>query len=236
MYRTLSESHVAETARRLAERIGASFPESGLSKVAREVAQIAGETGGRVQELRKPAWLLRIGGIVAIALAFAAAVFWPMTVDVRPDLGGYSDFLQAIEAAVNNIIFIAVAVYFMVTLEMRPKRRAALAAMHELRSLAHVIDMHQLTKDPDFSSWPDGAEDGGVKPRTRVELARYLDYCSEALSLVSKLAALYLQHLNDPVVLAAVDEVQQLTDGLSAKIWRKIMILDRAAPMPRQVP
>ena len=52
------------------------------------------------------------------------------------------------------------------------------------------------------------------------------DYCSELLALTSKLAALYAERFNDSVVLQAVDEVEALTSGLSAKIWQKIMVLD----------
>lgn len=69
---------------------------------------------------------------------------------------------------------------------------------------------------------------------TRFELARYLDYCSELLSLTSKLAVLYVQRLDDPAVLAAVNDVQALTGGLANKIWQKIVILDtspRTAPL-----
>ena len=61
---------------------------------------------------------------------------------------------------------------------------------------------------------------------TQAELGRYLDYCSEMLSLTSKVAALFVQGSNDPHVLAAVDEVSGLTNGLSSKIWQKLTILD----------
>ena len=54
----------------------------------------------------------------------------------------------------------------------------------------------------------------------------YLDYCSEMLSLIGKLAAQYVQKFDDPVVLAAVNEVEAPTTGLSGKIWQKIMILN----------
>jgi hypothetical protein len=66
---------------------------------------------------------------------------------------------------------------------------------------------------------------------TRFELARYLDYCSEMLSLTSKLAVLYVQRLDDAAVLGAVNDVQELTSGLSNKIWQKIVILD-TSPHP----
>lgn len=57
------------------------------------------------------------------------------------------------------------------------------------------------------------------------ELSRYLDYCSELLSLTGKVAALYVQDFQDPVVLAAVNEIEELTTGLSRKIWQKLMVL-----------
>jgi hypothetical protein len=106
--------------------------------------------------------------------------------------------------------------------------RRALAAIHELRSIAHIVDMHQLTKDPDQF-----LADGSVtvtspqRTMTRFQLARYLDYCTELLSLTSKVAALYVQDFQDPVVLAAVTDVENLTTGLSRKIRQKITIVDR---------
>jgi len=60
---------------------------------------------------------------------------------------------------------------------------------------------------------------------TGFELSRYLDYCSEMFSLIGKLAAVYTEHLDDPDIVAAVNEVEALTTGLSRKVWQKIMIL-----------
>jgi hypothetical protein len=57
---------------------------------------------------------------------------------------------------------------------------------------------------------------------------RYLDYCSELLSLTGKVVAIYVRTSQDPVVLAAVNEVDDLTTGLSQKIWQKLMVLHRA--------
>ena len=61
---------------------------------------------------------------------------------------------------------------------------------------------------------------------TAFQLTRYLDYCSELLSIVGKLAALYAQSLPDSVVVAAVNDIETLTTGLSRKIWQKIVQLD----------
>ena len=56
---------------------------------------------------------------------------------------------QTIDAGINSVIFFSIAVYFLLTIETRLKRRRALRTLHQLRSLAHVVDMHQLTKDPE---------------------------------------------------------------------------------------
>jgi hypothetical protein len=63
---------------------------------------------------------------------------------------------------------------------------------------------------------------------TTFQLSRYLDYCSELLSLISKIGAIYVQEFPDPDALEAVDQLSNLTNGLTRNIWQKIMILDRA--------
>ena len=77
----------------------------------------------------------------------------------------------------------------------------ALKALHELRSIIHVVDMHQLTKDPerfnaDFERTDQSAEVG----MNATDMASYLDYCSEMLSLVGKTAALYAERTTDSAV------------------------------------
>lgn len=69
---------------------------------------------------------------------------------------------------------------------------------------------------------------------TSYQLTRYLDYCSELLALLSKLAALHAQYVEDHVVLTAVNDVESLAQGLSNKIWQKIMILDLASEQEDQ--
>ena len=80
---------------------------------------------------------------------------------------------------------------------------------------------------------------GGSSPARELsasELGGYLDYCSELLSVISKLAALQVQHFHDAVTLAAVNEIETLTTGLSSKIWQKITLLGRTTPPLRPEP
>jgi hypothetical protein len=91
--------------------------------------------------------------------------------------------------------------------------------------------MHQLTKDPSIVLQAGPPTDASpTRAMNRFELTRYLDYCSEMLSLTNKLAALYAQHLPDPVIIDAVNDIEQLTTNLSSKIWQKITILDTGRP------
>ena len=86
-----------------------------------------------------------------------------------------------------------------------------------------------MTKDPDQagrSTPPTHASP--ERTLTPAQLARYLDYCSELLALIGKLAAVLAQHQQDPVVLGAVNEIEALTSNLSRKIWQKITILEVA--------
>ena len=123
---------------------------------------------------------------------------------------------------------IGAAIFFLVTIETRIKRVRALDALHELRTIAHVIDMHQLTKDPSKLTQRVIVTPSSPKEAmSAYELIRYLDYCSEMLSLTGKIAALYAQNFRDAVVLSAVNELENLTTGLSRKIWQKIMIVDK---------
>ena len=132
------------------------------------------------------------------------------------------------------MVFIGAAFGFFVSWENRIKRKRALAAIHELRAMAHIVDMHQLTKDPESCFGP-GLSSASAPKRlmTPFDLNRYLDYASEALALISKIAALYAQGFQDTVLLDAVDDVEELTSGFSRKIWQKITILEqlgRSAP------
>src|SRR5262249_56159010 len=96
-----------------------------------------------------------------------------------------------------------------------------------VRTSAHVIDMHQLTKDPSvILSREDRTPVSPNRSMTRYQLTRYLDYCSEMQSLTGKLAALYAQNLPDTVVIDAVNDIEELTTNFSRKIGQKISILE----------
>ncbi|MEL6920170.1 MAG: hypothetical protein AAFO77_03980 [Pseudomonadota bacterium] len=141
-----------------------------------------------------------------------------------------TDLVQAVEAAINTAVFTGIGIYTLVNLEKRMKRSRALKSLHAMRSIVHIIDMHQLTKDPSaFSGGYHRTEHSPERTLTPNELARYLDYCSELLSITGKIAALYAQSLDDDVVVGAVNDIESLGTNLSRKIWQKIMLIDASA-------
>ena len=234
-YSELRPEMLMTTLRKLQHRISERFPEAGLGKVCLDLTEL-GEYGFKIyKRLRKPIWGLRILTGLSILTLIVVVVVGILSIDISSIQinGNVSESLQGLESAINEVIFLSIAIFFLGNSEMRFKRRLALRSLHALRSLAHVVDMHQLTKDPAVilagtSFKP--TESSPARTMTPYQLTRYLEYCSEMLALTSKLAALHVQYLDDPVVLGAVNDVESLTQGLSNKIWQKIMILDMAGP------
>ncbi|MDQ3951225.1 MAG: hypothetical protein M3282_12900 [Gemmatimonadota bacterium] len=229
MYRQLDESKIIRTLEHLRDRIGERFPEAGLRKISEDLLALAHETSGCVEYLRRPNWPLRLVTGATIVGMVALLVMLALSVPVPAGVGGLAEVVQGIEAAVNDVIFFGLAVFFLLTIEARLKRRRALKMIHQLRSLAHIVDMHQLTKDHERAMLTQASTPTALtRAMTLPELEQYLGYCSELLSVTSKVAALLVQYFDDAVVLASVNEIEDLTTALSSKIWQKITILDRA--------
>jgi hypothetical protein len=234
-YRRLDSQEIVSTVQALHTRIEGRFPNSGLGKIAAELLCVANENVERVQWIQKPNFLLRTGAAL-LSLGMIVLVAGLVTNIHQFQMNDYTNFIQALDASIGSVVFIGAAILFLVTWENRIKRDRALKAVHELRAMAHIVDMHQLTKDPENYF---GRATRPAKPPKRqmtpFELNRYFDYCSDSLALISKIAALYVQGFQDAVLLDAVDDVEDLTTGLSRKIWQKIIILENLTrSLPRE--
>jgi hypothetical protein len=178
----------------------------------------------RIDWIQRPHVPLRVGVAVILITILVLVLATPMRLK-HGGLETWADVITCFKAALGSIFFLAAAGALFWSLELRVKRGRVFAALHELRSLAHIVDMHQLPKDP-LPREP--ATDTAFTPArelTRFELTRYFSYCSELLSLVSKVAALYVRNLNDSHAIGTVDEIEVLCTGLSQKIWQKIDVL-----------
>ena len=234
----LDASRIVYTIGKLERRIEERFPGAGLAQVCRRLHGISESTVANLDRISKPIlWLRTATWLMAglVVVGFATLLYRVLFIEDLP--GGVNSALtafQALETGIQDVVFVGIGLVFLITAEARIKRRLVLERIRELRAIAHIVDMHQLTKDPDKLLHPSSnTASSPARTLTVHELGRYLDYCSELLSLTSKLAALYAERLDDTVVLQAVDEVETLTTGLSRKIWQKIMILDSAAVRPK---
>lgn len=233
-FRELDAGEIIRTIERLSERIEARFPGSGLSSVSRDFLGLSRDAAREADALGAPNWTIRVGvGIVIVTMLATAVVALTRAFSAfgqAAESFGAADMFQTIESLINDIVFLGIAVFFLATIESRIKRRKALERLHQLRSVAHIVDMHQLTKDPDnLFEEPNGESVAPVRAMTRDELARYLDYCGELLSLTGKMAALFVQRFSDSLVMQSVNEIEDLTSGLSRKIWQKITLLGTVA-------
>jgi hypothetical protein len=239
----LDADAVRETVVELEARIAARFPTRGLRQVAVDLANIidAVETSTVAQQARVRLarvtsrvvmGLILVGTLVVIGFAVKDAA-----VNEDGHITSSLDLLPLIETTINDLVFAGIAVFFLYSFPERVQRGRLLNLLHQLRSTAHIIDMHQLTKDPEQLK-PSFVPSSVSKPLelTRDEMERYLDYCSELLALVGKSAALCAEESRDDVVLDTVSTVETLCVGISRKIWQKISNLpppDQAV-LPRE--
>jgi len=225
--RRLDADKVVQTLDQLQARIEARFPASGLGDVCADLARAGRTTEQRAQRLARPFVLLRATVLLIVVAAVAAEASVVLAIDWDAVMqNGVVTLAQGLESAVNLVILSGGAAWFLLTLETRWKRRRVRTALNELRAFAHVVDMHQLTKDPTVVMG--GAHPTNASPKramSEFELARYLDYCAEMLALISKLAALYGLRSLDSEIDQSVREIEGLTSDLGRKIWQKITIL-----------
>jgi hypothetical protein len=247
-FRTLIPERIVTTAEQLERRIGERFPQSGLRSVAGDLCLVAKEAVARSAGFRRPNYLLRlavwllIASLLAVLIALGVVIVERVGERVQQDqvqpegFDRFEEHVQTLEAALGSAVFLGAAVIYLLSLERRWKRERLLAAMRELRALAHIVDMHQLTKDPETTTRGQPTASSPQRTLTTFELSRYLDYCSELLSLINKIGAIYVQEFPDPDALEAADQLANLTNGLSRNIWQKIMILDRTVePASKQL-
>jgi hypothetical protein len=224
---TLDERSIIRTLEILRNRVAERFPTRGLTQTMIHMLDLARISAREAKELRHPNWALRVVWIAVSAAGFAGMLYLfksRYTVFVSPEME-FIEFAQGLEATFNILAICSLVMFFCFRYEASLKRRVALTGLYRLRAISHVIDMHQLTKDPASIVGHARTSSSPARDLDQEQLLRYLDYCAEMLSLTGKLAALYSQYYPDGQVVAAVNDVEQLTTNLSRKIWQKIVLV-----------
>lgn len=229
MYHTLDPEKIIGTLETLVRRIGERFPRSGLESVGRQLTEIARLTSARADALARPNYMMRmiVGLVLASGLSLIAWLGWfAHGLETSTEL---TNVMQGLDSATSLMIVLGGGALYLSTFEGRWRRDRAMKGLHELRSIVHVIDMHQLSKDPSAFGAP-RTTSSPDRPMSVWQLLRYLGYCSELLSLASKVAALYADKIRDPAIVDAVGDIERLTAHLSQKIWQKIELIHERMP------
>jgi hypothetical protein len=223
----LEYDKIIVTLQLLEKRISDRFPNSGLDGVVNDFLIIAKKSKKNIEWISQPHYPMRALSYFVIAIAIVGLAYSFTQIEYNSDIFKLSNIITTSEAFFNEVVLIGAAIFFLITIETRVKRDKTFKFLNELRVIAHVIDMHQLTKDPGMhDDFGNNTENSPPRDLSLFELQRYLDYCTEALSLVGKVAALYAQGLPTEVVVKTVNEIENLSSGLSRKIWQKLIILN----------
>ncbi|MGO4596073.1 hypothetical protein [Terrabacter sp. 2RAF25] len=244
-YERLDGSEVRAVITYLGERIDTYLPRHpGLRAATVELGKVVdGLQERRRSAPRQRAALVLVSRVLIGVLAAVSLV--AVVIAVRDAVGRAGklaafEWLPVLESLINDLVFAGIAIWFLLSLADRVVRNDLIRRLHRLRSLAHIIDMHQMSKDPapvlgraaapgsrEAEDAQDAQDSARLSPRTMSarDYGLYLEYCSELLSLTSKAAALCAEESTDALVLDTVSEIENLTTGMSRKIWQKISLL-----------
>lgn len=226
-YDRLDAERLLETIEKVRAKIASAFPDAGLLKLASRLDLVARDVARGAHRVQQPYWATRFAIATAMGASGLGAAyllgFTQIDMSATPDA---IDAIQGLEALFNAVFLFLAGIVFIMSVEQRRKRSRALEDLHRVRSLTHVIDMHQLSKDPTVVGAP------GARFRESEELISYLTFCTDLLSLAGKIGALYAQDMDDPVVIETVNDIEALSTNLSRKIWQKILIAQGSARAP----
>ena len=230
MYHSLDPSKIIGTLEVLSRRICERFPATRSGEGQLVLTDVARATSARVDTLARPNYTLRLFvGLILLAGVALARLAWLTRASPRNFDRADQRHAGASTAATSLLIVFGGGAFYLWTLEGRWRRDRAMKGLHELRSIIHVIDMHQLTKDPSAFGAPrtSSSPDRSMTPH---QLLRYLGYCSELLSLASKVAALYADKLRDPAHRRCRRRHRAPDSNLCQKIWQKIELIQERMP------
>ena len=224
----LIPDQVAAACAALAHRIHERFPGRGIDRHAQ---WFSGYVAALVSDgpLRLRRWLQWIvsgaGALIAFIVIFSPIFLFVRHMDVFEDLPTY---LQSLDAFITLLAAAVAGRVTWVAYVGYRERQAVIPRLNALRSFAHVTDMLQLAKSPVRVLFPASATTGWSDDHPdAVSMSAYLAFCAELHAMTGKVAALYGEWTFDPVVMASIDDVEDLCASLESKITQKILLLEQ---------
>lgn len=222
----ISPGTLAHTSKRLVTRIGERFGDCEVLHLAAQVDRIVSRSHTRLRGSRWLGFMIRLVIWPTVIAALVALGYGIYLFNPKIQTSSGLELVQGIESLIQVLLVLAATTWFFLTLNTRLVRGRLLRAVQELRSLAHAIDLDQLDKDPDRLK-RQGDDDTPTSPKlgdinTPFLLSRYLDYCGEMLSLIGKVAAIYAEKIDDPIVLSELGDVERLTNDYRLNVGMKM--------------
>ena len=183
------------------------------------------EAAACARAIRRPNLLLRSAVILFIVSIIGTLGYLGYVAYHTPADKLHNVFMQSMNVSSGIGVYVVGILILLVTAEVRLKRRKALQAIGELRTMAHIIDMDQLSKDQEIERFRQDFS------RLKDKFREYLHACTSLLSLLSKIGQLYVENFPDAVAISAVNQFEEVCNGLNTKIWEKIIAVSEYNPM-----
>lgn len=212
----LDPARIIETAENLAREVGEKLPGSSLAGLAVKLLHVAHATEERARRARRPIYAIRVLSLLAISASLLALWYLLRHIHARWEFGTITEVFEAADAGFNLLILLAGALWFLITIENRIKRRKALMYIEELREFLHVIDVTQLFYTPlVYNPDPAAARTSATFDYT------YFLFCTQMLAVISNLAPLYTRGAAGDSILRAASEVEMLANAITVKLLSK---------------
>ena len=142
----LNSDKVIETIVVLEKRISDRFPDAGLRNVCNNFLTLAKQSKNNIEWIAKPNIIMRSFAYFIILIGLGGLAYSISYIDLKITDTTLLNIATISEAIFNDLLLLGAAVFFLGSMESRAKRKRAIKRLNELRVIAHVIDMHQLTK------------------------------------------------------------------------------------------
>jgi hypothetical protein len=212
----LNEGDIQRMLKEEQSKICESFPEASLRHTSLTILTIALEIPSTIKWIMKRNYFVMITLFLLFATVGSGLYYTWKNMNITFSGVNIAEFAQMFDASFSFLVLLGSGAYFLFSYQSRARKQKLVRAINKLIGLTHVVESHQLTKDPDHNPYKDSKM-----------LAKYLNYCTDLLALISKIGFLYVQALNEPEAQSIEGDLETLTSGISRKIWQKIMLVGR---------
>ncbi|MDP6891073.1 MAG: hypothetical protein QF471_07060 [Phycisphaerales bacterium] len=128
------------------------------------------------------------------------------------------DSIEMLDGLFNYLVSSALGVYVCWQLAAWLRRRKPLKVLHNIRSLAQIMDQLQSNKT---------VIDRGEVSLSLAQRVHYLEATERSITIAGKIASTLLINHNDRIIIDEVTEIEQACNSMAIRIWQKIAVLNQ---------